>query len=230
MGFLRKYVFHNFGLKLLSLACAFLLWNGIAREPVDEVAHTVPVEFTHVPADLAITSESIPSVQIWIRGPQRLVRQVNSNDLHPTISLGEVRIGYGERTFELAGGQIRAPRGVEVVQVIPSQVHLKFDRRVTREVAVKPRVIGVPEEGLDIASVVSDPAVANVTGPQKRVEGIDAILTDPVDASGVSGTATFTVSAYTTDPLVRVSSPAQVRVTVTTERASQTPARPGAKR
>lgn len=226
MGWFRKYVLHNLALKLLALASAFLLWNAIAREPVDEVAHTLPVEFTHVPADLAITSENVPSVQIWIRGPQRLVRQVNASDLHPTVNLEDVRIGYGERTFELASGQIHAPRGVEVVQVIPSQIHLSFDRRITREVPVRPRVTGTPEEGLQIAQVIADPAVANITGPQKRVEGVESILTDPVDASGVIGTATFSVSAYVTDPLVRVSNPAQVRVTVITERKST----PGAKK
>src|SRR5512140_1734245 len=111
MNFVRKYVFHNLPLKLIALASAFLLWNAIAREPVDEIAHTVPLEFTHVPADLAITSESVPTVQIWIRGPQRIVRNVNASDLHPNVDLANVRVGYGERTFELGGGQIRAPRG-----------------------------------------------------------------------------------------------------------------------
>jgi hypothetical protein len=217
MNFLRKHVFHNLPLKLMALASAILLWNAIAREPVDEIAHTVPVEFTHVPADLAITSENVPSVEIWVRGPQRLARQVNSSDLHPTVNLADVRIGYGERTFELANGQIHAPRGVEIVQVIPSQIHLSFDRRITREVAVQPRVTGTPEAGLEIAKVIADPPTANITGPQKRVEGVESILTDPVDASGVIGTSTFTVSAYVADPLVRVSYPAQVRVTVVTE-------------
>ena len=217
MNFLRNYVFHNFALKLFALASAFLLWNAIAREPVDEVAHTVPIEFTHVPADLAITSENVPSVQIWIRGPQRLVRQVGASDLHPTVNLADVRIGFGERTFELASGQIHAPRGVEIVQVIPSQIHLSFDRRITREVKVEPRVVGTPEEGLRVANLAVDPPVANVTGPQKRVEGVQVILTDPVDVTGMTGSATFTVSAYVTDPLVRVSYPAQVRVTVVTE-------------
>jgi YbbR-like protein len=221
LNFLRKHVFNNLGLKLLALACALLLWNSIAREPVDEVAHTVPIEFSHVPADLAITSDNLPSVQIWVRGPQRLVRQVSASDLHPTVSLADVRIGYGERTFELAGGQIHAPGGVEIVQVIPSQIHLSFDRRVTREVVVHPRVTGAPEEGLEIAQVIADPPVANITGPEKRVDGVDAILTDPVDASGVIGSATFTVSAYVADPLVRVSHPAQVRVTVVTQPKSK---------
>jgi YbbR domain-containing protein len=216
MNFVRKYVFHNLALKLIALASAILLWNAIAREPIDEIAHTVPVEFTHVPADLAITSENVPSVEIWVRGPQRLARQVNSSDLHPTVNLADVRIGYGERTFELASGQIHAPRGVEIVQVIPAQIHLSFDRRITREVVVRPRVTGAPEAGLEIAKVIADPATANITGPQKRVEGVESILTDPVDASGLIGTSTFTVSAYVADPLVRVSYPAQVRVTVVT--------------
>jgi YbbR domain-containing protein len=214
MGFFRKYVFNNLVLKLFALAGAFLLWFAIAREPVDEIAHTVSIEFTHVPADLAITSENVPSVQIWIRGPQRLVRQVNASDLHPTVDVADVRIGYGERTFELASGAIHAPRGVEIVQVIPSQIHLSFDRRMTREVAVHPRVSGAPEEGFEIAQVIADPPGANIIGPQKLAERVDEILTDPVDATGLTGTATFTVSAYVTDPLVRVSSPAQVRVTV----------------
>lgn len=214
MSFLRKYVFNNLALKLFSLAGAFLLWFAIAREPVDEVAHTVSIEFTRVPADLAITSENVPSVQIWIRGPQRLVRQVNASDLHPTVNLADVRIGYGERTFELAGGAIHAPRGVEIVQVIPSQIHLSFDRRIAREVPVHPRVSGEPESGFEIAQILADPQLANITGPQKRAQQVEEILTDPVDATGLTGTATFTVSAYVTDPLVRVSTPAQVRVTV----------------
>ena len=45
MDFLRKYVFHNFGLKLLSLAVAVLLWMAITRDPVAEVALNVPIEF-----------------------------------------------------------------------------------------------------------------------------------------------------------------------------------------
>src|ERR1051326_8918072 len=123
MNFLRNYVFHNLPRKLLAWASAILLWNAIAREPVDEIAHTVPVEFTHVPADLAITSENVPSVQIWIRGPQRLALQVNATDLHPTVNLADVRIGFGERTFELAGGAKHTPPRAPGVAGGPSPGH-----------------------------------------------------------------------------------------------------------
>ena len=37
MGFLRKYIFANAGLKLLALAISFLLWATYTAEPYAEV-------------------------------------------------------------------------------------------------------------------------------------------------------------------------------------------------
>jgi len=52
------------------------------------------------------------------------------------------------------------------------------------------------------------------------VNAIESAITDPVDASGVIGRATFTTNAYIADPLVRVAKPAPIHVTVVTERHS----------
>ena len=49
-------------------------------------------------------------------------------------------------------------------------------------------------------------------------------MTDPVDATGVVGKATFTTHVYVTDPLVRVHTPATIRVIVDT---AKTPGRAG---
>jgi hypothetical protein len=45
-------------------------------------------------------------------------------------------------------------------------------------------------------------------------------MTDPVDATGVIGSATFTTTVYTTDPLVKISNPQPVRVTVVTQKST----------
>ena len=227
MDFLRKYVFHNLALKLLSLASAVLLWNAVAREPMAEVEHTVPIEFIHVPDDLAVTSESLPQAEIWVRGPQRLLREVNPADLHPTIDLGPemARIrSASERgstlTFEVKPGLIRAPREVQIVQVVPSTVRIGFDVRVSRQVPIHPRITGKLPNGMEIVSVTADPPEASVLGPRQHVIALDALITDPIDASGLMGSATFTVSAYAPDPLVRLAGNAQVRVTVMTGKAA----------
>ena len=42
---LHRYVLHNLGLKLVSLALAMGLWLAVTRDPVAEVAVEVPIEF-----------------------------------------------------------------------------------------------------------------------------------------------------------------------------------------
>lgn len=126
---LRRIFIHDFWLKLLALASAFLLWTAVAREPSVEVAHAVPIEFAHVPDNVVIRSETVPEAQVWIRGPQRVVREVRPNDLHLTIEVGAMTNLVGEHQFELTPQQIRAPRGVEIVQVTPSMLRLAFVQR-----------------------------------------------------------------------------------------------------
>src|SRR5262249_59037440 len=54
---LRRFVFHNFGLKVASLAAAVVLWGLIATEPELETTLSVPVEFHNVPKDLEVLSD-----------------------------------------------------------------------------------------------------------------------------------------------------------------------------
>jgi YbbR domain-containing protein len=112
------------------------------------------------------------------------------------------------------------PREVKVVQVVPSQFHISFDRSVTRSVPVQPRVIGTLLSGYGITDVMADPPTITIVGPERRVDSIQAAMTDPVDATGVVGKATFTTHVYVGDPLVRVHPPATIRVIVNTAKTS----------
>src|ERR1700738_227988 len=137
----RRYVLHNFGLKILSLLLATGLWMAISPENQPaEMALRVPIEFHQVPDNIEISSANIPEAQVRVRGPDGLIRQLRSTDVHAEIDLADVK--PGERTFDLTSGQIHPPRDVSVVQVLPGQVHLDFDTRLSREVEVHARVTG----------------------------------------------------------------------------------------
>jgi len=139
--FLRGHVFHNFGLKLMSLLLATALWLIISRdERPAEVAVRAPIVFQNVPPNLEISSESAPEAQIRVRGPERVIRQLRSNEVQAEIDLADATAQ--ERTFDLTAQQVRHPRELAVVQVVPSQLHLAFDTRLTRDVEVHPRVTG----------------------------------------------------------------------------------------
>jgi YbbR domain-containing protein len=107
-----------------------------------------------------------------------------------------------------------------VEQVLPGQVHLSFDTRMTREVEIHPRVTGNFVAGDQIAKLLVDPERITISGPRHDVEKVDAATTDPVDASGTRTQATFVTAAFVSDPLVQVVNPTPVRVTVIMEKAS----------
>ncbi len=217
--FFRKYVLANLGLKLLSLFLAVLLWWAVAHDPTVQVPMTVPVEFHHTPQNLVISSESPFQVQIELQGPERTLRSLNPSQVHAVIDLQGA--APGERTFDLTSDQIRVPRDVEVVQVVPSQFHISFDHTATRSVDVRPRVIGSLLSGYAIGTVTANPEKITIEGPSRRVDAIENAITDPVDATGVVGQATFTTHAYVADPLVRLVKPQPIHVTVTTEKISR---------
>src|SRR2546430_14135251 len=94
--FFHRYVLHNIGLKLLSLALAVGLWLAVARDPLAEVAVEGPIEFHHFPENLEISSENIPQAQIRGRGPERGVRKLRGAGIYAEI---EPRGGHtGETT------------------------------------------------------------------------------------------------------------------------------------
>lgn len=117
----HRWVLHNFALKVLALAIAVVLWWAVAREPRVEVAHTVPVEFVNVPDGLQINTDKVPAVQVWLSGPERVVRGVSPEDLHPVIDL-QTAHGLQERSFTV---KIKSPPGVDV-QVLPSDFRVRF--------------------------------------------------------------------------------------------------------
>ena len=213
-NFFRNYVFNNLPFKLVSLAIAILLWWAVGRDQPIEIPVTVPLEFQHAPADLDINSDYPLQARITLRGPQRLLQGMNPSAIHAILDLHGA--APGERTFDLKDQDIHTPRGVRVVQVVPSQFHISFDHSVTQTVPVQPRVIGTLLSGYGITEVTADPATITIMGPKRRVEAIRTAMTDPVDATGVVGSGTFTTHAYVSDPLVRVQTPEAIHVTVNT--------------
>jgi YbbR domain-containing protein len=176
---------------------------------------SVPIEFRNLPDNLEIDSASFTEAHVRIRGPERLIHRLQPADVVAQINLATVR--PGERTFDLTSREIHVPQDLEVVQIIPGQFHLSFDERLTRKIAVEPRVMGTFASGLRVGQVLADPSTVTVTGPRRRVEAVETALTDPVDASGVMTRAVFMTHAYVTDPLIQVAHPTLIRVTVIME-------------
>jgi YbbR domain-containing protein len=130
----------------------------------------------------------------------------------------------GERTFDLNKSQVSLPDKLEAVQIVPSQIHLTFDKRVSRIVPVRPRVTGTFVSGYSIAQIKSDPENVEIIGPKKSIDAVESAITDPIDVSGLTGSTSYSRHAYVSDPLIQVVDPHPVRITIIMERAPLTSA------
>jgi YbbR domain-containing protein len=219
MNIVRRLFLHNLGLKLVSLALAVGLWANVARDPIAEVELRVPIEFHNLPTNLEVDSANFTEAQIRVRGPERLIHQLQTGDVRAEIDLSAVN--PGERTFDLTARHVHVPRDLEVVQIVPGQFHLSFDTRDVRIIEVRPRMTGSFASGMRVAQVIADPPKVTISGPRRRVEAVEAAITDAVDASGTVTRASFVTQAYVPDPLIQVVHPTPIRVTVIMEGSEQ---------
>ena len=106
------------------------------------------------------------------------------------------------------------------MQIIPSQLHLSLDTRLTHEVEVRPRLTGLDNlpAGEQVVKVDLDPSRITIVGPRRHVEKIDSATTDPIDITGTLGKGVFTTSVYVPDPLVQIEQVTSVRVTVVVQK------------
>jgi YbbR domain-containing protein len=212
----RSLLLENFGWKLLSLAIAVVIWALVASEPELTTLASVRLEYKNLPDELEISSATVDVIRLELRGPSGELRGVGeTGGSHPAVVLDMSAIQPGEHTFTIGAGNVKLPRGVQMVRAIPAEVHFDFERRQVRSVPVVVRFTGEGQNGYVIASQAVDPQELRIVGPTKRVSRVNAAVTDPVDVSAVVGTSEFRVNAFVDDPYVRFESSPQVRVTVT---------------
>jgi YbbR domain-containing protein len=127
MSILRRYLLHNWWLKLLALLLALLLWSAVTGEPPTEVGYAVPLELRNVSANVEVAGDVPPTVRVWLRGSAPLVRRLVPADIVVAIDL--LGRSPGEYVFQLKPSDIEVPYGTRVVRLSPSEVRLRLVRR-----------------------------------------------------------------------------------------------------
>jgi hypothetical protein len=122
LGFLRKYVFADAGLKILALAISFFLWATYTAEPYAEVGFQVPLEFTTMPPQLEISGDVPTVAHIRVRGRSALLRRMVPADLNLRLDMKSGK--EGTTTLLITPEMVGTPFGATVVQVAPAEIHV----------------------------------------------------------------------------------------------------------
>jgi YbbR domain-containing protein len=183
-------------LRVASLGLAVVLWVVIAGRDTAERGVTAPVEFRNVPTDLEPTGDLVDSVNVRLRASPGLIESLDPGEVVALI--------------DLEG----AEEGERIVKITPSLLTLNLEQVLSKRIPVRPRILGQPAPGFEVASFDATPAEVQVLGPKSRVQEIESAFTEPVSVAGADVTVEEYVNVGLEDPLLRLEGGGQVRVVV----------------
>ena len=204
--------FRHLGLKILSIILAALIWLLVSGEQIVERALRIPLEFTNLPSKLELVGDTPDVVDVRVRGSSGALSRVASGELVAVLDLRSARAG--RRLFHLASTDVRAPFGIEVVQISPSNIPVTLESSASKIVPVLPELDGDPRDGYVVGTVAASPSTVEVSGPASAVDRLTHAITEPVMIAGATDTLNETVNIGVDDPAVRLTSPVAARVTV----------------
>jgi len=200
------------GLKVVSIGLAALLWLIVSGEQIVERSLRVPLEFTNLPARLEAVGDTPDIVVVRVRGSSGALSRISTGELVAVMDLRTAR--PGQRLFHLAPRDVRVPFGIDVVQVAPSSVSIRFEPSVTKRVPIAPAIEGQPAPGFVVGTVSAEPSTVEVVGPEGALKTLTEAITEPVVVTGASGPITETVTVGSPDPSIRLQAQQTTRVTV----------------
>lgn len=180
----KEILFENLGLKTAAVIFSIVLWVFVTSRGQSEVSLEVPLEFKNIPTGYEIVNYNIKSVNISIRGQERLIKNVKHSDIRVYLDLSRVR--KGENIYYISSDNIELPRSFTVTNVEPSSIKIFIEETLKKSVKVIPIVTGFPQSGYYVKSVSVEPSMIDIEGIRSEVNKISFVKTEPIDITGLS--------------------------------------------
>jgi YbbR domain-containing protein len=210
---MRYHPFSHFGLKIVSLALAILLWMMVAAQRSSvERGVRIPLELQNLPENLEMVDPPQEAVDVRVRGDADALGRLVPGDLVASIDLSSAQ--PGRRLFHISPDRVKVPFAVVVTQVAPSAVAIRFEPSATRVVRVQPSVEGEPASGFIVGVASSQPVSVEVIGPESILRHVTEAITEPVWVGGATAAIRSTVPVGMAEQGVRMKSVKSVTVTV----------------
>lgn len=184
-GFVRKLLFDNLALKVLSIVASIALFSLVRG--AEDAQRSVFVDVVAVLPDSAsgrILLSDIPDrVRVTLRGSNALLRSIRGGDIPPIqVTLDDTRA----RLYYFDPERLEIPAGVEITQIAPATIPLQWADRALRRLPVQPTLDGRPPPGLMLASPPDvQPPTIEVTGPAPEISPLDHVTTDSINLAAL---------------------------------------------
>jgi YbbR domain-containing protein len=210
-------LFRNWPFKLVALVLAFAIWVAVTGE--SRIVKDFPVPLEIVLSDARILASAPPNnVTVRLRGPEGLLRRLESTSMAMRVDLGDAPPGTHDVQLSKADLQ-NVPRDVTVEFIDPDRLSLALGRRLRRELKVVPAFLGQPPEGFAFYGAQVLPEIIVVEGPESEIKSLELLKTNPIRLDQRTAPFQVRVSAVAEGTYVRVVDPRPLEVRVEVDAA-----------
>jgi YbbR domain-containing protein len=181
----RKLLFENWGIKLLSLILSVSLWFYVTSKGKTEMTLTVPLELRNIPQNTAVVGNVAGSLEVRVQGQERALRDITiGKKVYGSLDLSLARIG--ENTVPISPDDIRRPSGVTVMHISRSEVKVRLEPLVRKTFRLKPVLYGLPATGYQVRKISVTPTRIIAEGPESVIKTLERLQTMPIDIQGAA--------------------------------------------
>ncbi len=174
----RRSVFYQ---AAVSLGLALFFWSTIivAQSELVEKVVSVPVEYSMSSSKLVLVGEREKDLQLYLAGTKSTLDALNPSDLNVKIDLSPY--GPGTQSVFITSENIRLPKGVRLLETLPSSLELTLAAITEQWATITPQLVGNLPAGFKISSIEINPHRVKVLSPAAEGdEKVISVTTTPV--------------------------------------------------
>ena len=216
---MRQLLFDNLFLKLIALILGIATFVVVRGEAEMTDTHELEV-VVELQEGMVFRTQPTSSVKVTLTGRWDVIKDLENKGLPPIRLMPPA--GSGTRIVTLTPGMIALPDGVEVEHFEPSTIVLDLDSTQVRQVPVNVSMsLEELPQGVTVERVEADPSQVEIVGPASLVDDVQYAVVDPIDITTLNTTGSHLEGSFTVErvakidhPVVNVSDPTPLRVTV----------------
>ncbi len=190
------------------------IWYVVVIGDQVDIQFDVNVEYKNIPNDLIITNGLMHTIEVRLRGPEALLRDIPSSARVHVVDLANLHKGKNIIPFIFLRN--KTLRAFDIQDITPSRLVIEADTAQERNVNVRVKISSsIHASNLKIENLIVSPSNVLVRGPSKTVKNINSLpLVVRIDPKIQPGTYTQIEPLDITQAYVSAS-PKRVSVTYT---------------
>lgn len=164
----------------IALVLAIFLWPKPGPYESDLF---VPLDIAGLAEGLTLHEMPVKGLEIRIRGPEKLVRNLMGQTLSYRLDLSGMNTGV--HAVPIRPERFGLSREIGILHTHPDPLIFRIEPEITKEVPVQVAIQGTPASGFYVADIRPYPASVVLRGAESSLDPVKVVVTKPIDVSGL---------------------------------------------